>query len=177
MYIYIYIYKQIDRQIDICVCAPPCLRNAPSGPPGAIVRTLLFSVLTLICTATSTHFGMFVFDGHICSALGSKGQTLWSTVSDMLHCICVCAFCRTHFMWVWAQTPLTPFHRKGDHLIRTPMHTRCMPDAYPMRTRLIPRNIPRCSNHAYIAGTLACAHIHKKRIVPITLKPVMDMKK
>ena len=41
-------------------------------------------------------------------------------------------------MWACGQTPLTKFDRKGDRLIRTPMHTRCIPrfvpDAYPMYT-------------------------------------------
>ena len=46
-----------------------------------------------------------------------------------------------------AQTPRTQLDRKGDHLMRTPMHTRFMPDAYPMHTRCI----PRCSDHVYVA--------------------------
>ena len=35
------------------------------------------------------------------------------------------------YIWAYAKTPLTSFDRKGDHLIRTQVHTRCIPDAYP----------------------------------------------
>ena len=30
-----------------------------------------------------------------------------------------------------AKTPLTQFDRKGEHIMRTPMHARCIPDACP----------------------------------------------
>ena len=31
--------------------------------------------------------------------------------------------------WACAKIPLTQLDREGDHLIRTPMHARCIPDA------------------------------------------------
>ena len=34
-------------------------------------------------------------------------------------------------IWACAKTPLTRFDRKGDHLMRIPIHTRCRPDADP----------------------------------------------
>ena len=44
--------------------------------------------------------------------------------------------------WACAKTPLTQFDRKGDHLIRTPMHTQCMPDACPTHARSMPDAYP-----------------------------------
>ena len=35
-------------------------------------------------------------------------------------------------IWACAKTPLAQFDRKGDHLIRTPMHARFIPDSHPM---------------------------------------------
>ena len=42
---------------------------------------------------------------------------------------CVCLY---KYIWACAKTPLTYFDGKGDHLMRTPTHAQCTPDAYPM---------------------------------------------
>ena len=52
--------------------------------------------------------------------------------------------------------------RKGCPRRRTgcsPRRRTGLPDTYPMHTRCIPRRIPRCSDHAYVAGILAHAHV------------------
>ena len=46
--------------------------------------------------------------------------------------VCLCA---TACMSACAKIPLPHFDGKGDNLIRTLMHTRGVPDSYPMHTR------------------------------------------
>ena len=52
--------------------------------------------------------------------------------------------------WTYAKTRLTQFDRKCDHLIRTQIRPRCIPDVYPMQTPLMHTPMQRsrlCSGH------------------------------
>ena len=58
-------------------------------------------------------------------------------------------------IWVCAKTPLTQIDGRGEQLMRTPMHARFIPVAYPIQARCI----PPCSDHVFVAGILAHTRI------------------
>ena len=67
-------------------------------------------------------------------------------------------------MWVCAKTPLPQFDRKGDPLMLTPMHARCIPDADP---DAYPDAVITLTRRAYLRTPLFVYHA----VLPSALEP------